>query len=256
MIAISLQSGSNGNSIYVETQNVKLIFDAGISGVQAERRLAAHHRNIRDVDAVFISHDHNDHIRSAGIFSRKYGLPVYASARTIRAASSKMNLGRFRELHHFQSGEAIELRDARIETISTPHDAVDGVAFVVSSGGKRLGLLTDLGHAFAGLTEVIASLNGVFIESNFDEQMLEKGPYPWPLKRRIAGPGGHLSNADAADLLKRAGGHLDWACLAHLSEQNNTPECALQTHRRLLGNSGRTELFVASRYHVGEILEL
>jgi phosphoribosyl 1,2-cyclic phosphodiesterase len=246
MIAISLQSGSNGNCIYVEADGVRLLFDAGISGIQAEKRLAAHGRDIRKVDALIISHDHADHIRCAGVFQRKYGLPVYVTPKTLDAAVSISSLGCLTNVLHFRSGGTLRFGDVSVETIPTPHDGTDGAAFVVNAAGKRLGILTDLGHVFDGLGRVVASLDAVFIESNYDPEMLTNGPYPLFLKRRIKGPGGHISNREAAELLRMAGVGLKWACLAHLSEQNNSPDVALRTHREVL--SAAFPLHIASRY--------
>jgi phosphoribosyl 1,2-cyclic phosphodiesterase len=194
MIAISLQSGSNGNCIYVEANGVNLLFDAGICGINAERRLAAVGRNIREVDALIISHDHADHIRYAGVYQRKYGLPIYVTPRTLYQAERDNMLGKLGNVVSYLPGGQIHFGEVSVRTIPTPHDAVDGVAFVVSSGGEKLGILTDLGHPFEELLPVIASLDAVFIESNFDPAMLESGPYPAFLKRRISGPRGHLSN--------------------------------------------------------------
>ena len=253
MIAISLQSGSNGNSIYVEADGVKLLFDAGISGIKAEERLAMHGRDIRKVDAVIISHDHADHICCAGVFQRKYGLPVYATRQTIAAGNARCSLGKMNDICHFDSGEKIKFGKVSVQTIPTPHDGEDGVAFVVEKGSKRLGILTDLGHVFKGLNEIIYSLDAVFIESNYDPEMLENGPYPPFLKKRIQGPGGHISNIEAAQLLSSSAKKgLKWVCLAHLSEQNNHPEIALLTHQAILNKTH--PLYVANRYTVSEIL--
>jgi len=253
MQVISLQSGSNGNCVYVEAGAVRLLFDAGISGKQAQQRLAQHGRDIRDVDAVLISHDHADHVRCMGIYQRKFGLPLHVTAETLRAAT-RYPLGKLGAVQHFRSGASIRFGDVRVETIPTPHDGADGVAFVVDDGRHRLGILTDLGHVFETLPGVIDSLDAIFLESNYDPDMLAAGPYPPFLKDRIAGPAGHLSNLEAAELLSRTNGRLQWACLAHLSEQNNIPELALHTHRRVLGE--RFPLHVASRYHVGDVLQL
>jgi len=253
MIAISLQSGSNGNCIYVEADGVRLLFDAGISGVQAEERLAAHGRDIRQVDGVIISHDHSDHIGHAGIYQRKYGLPLYVTPRTLAAATSRKPLGKLTDIRHFHSSGLIRLGGVTVQAISTPHDGEDGAVFIVSAGGKRLGIMTDLGHVFKDLLQLVASLDAVFLESNYDPDMLANGPYPPHLKSRIKGPRGHISNHEAAELLCRAttGGRLRWACLAHLSEQNNHPDVALKTHRGVLGRS--LELAVADRYKVSGV---
>ena len=253
MKVISLQSGSNGNCVYVETDDVRILVDAGISGKQAQQRLAAHGRNIAEVDAVVISHDHTDHSRCMGIYQRKFALPVHVTPNTLRAAEVRFPLGEISDVRHFEAGAAIRFGNVSVETIPTPHDGADGVAFVVDDGHSRLGVLTDLGHVFAGLDAVIGSLDAVLLESNYDADMLADGPYPAFLKRRIRGPGGHLSNLEAAELLLTAANRrMQWACLAHLSQENNDPEVALRTHRKALGD--RFPLHVATRYEATEML--
>jgi phosphoribosyl 1,2-cyclic phosphodiesterase len=256
MIAISLQSGSSGNCIYVETGGVRLLFDAGISGVQAAERLARHGRDIRAVDAVIISHDHGDHIRHAGVFQRKYGLPIYVTPATLAAAASRCTLGKLKDIRHFRSCDRLTFGTVAVHAIPTPHDGADGAAFVVESGQKRLGIMTDLGHVFKDLIPLVSSLDAVFLESNYDPVMLAEGPYPAYLKQRIKGPRGHLSNLEAAELLRRAAEakRLKWACLAHLSEQNNNPDVALRTHRGVLADE--LALYTADRYQVSGIFTL
>jgi phosphoribosyl 1,2-cyclic phosphodiesterase len=254
MRVISLQSGSNGNCIYVETGRVKLLFDAGISGSQARRRLALRGRDIAAVNAVLISHDHADHSRCMGIFHRKFGLPVYVTDKTYRA-SCRYKLGEIADLRHFTAGERLRFGQVTVETIPTPHDAEDGVVFVIDDGRHRLGILTDLGHVFSGLEAIVGSLDAVLLESNYDPDMLADSFYPDWLKRRIAGPRGHISNFEAAEALKsNASGRMKWACLAHLSHDNNTPDLAIGTHRRALGR--RMPIFVATRYEAGNVMEL
>ena len=254
MKAIALQSGSTGNCIYVEADGAALLFDAGISGVQAEQRLAAHHRDIRNVNAVIISHDHRDHVACAGIYQRKYGLPVYMTPKTYRAAGRRCPLGNITDVRHFRAGDTLSFSRLTVETIPTPHDAADGIAFVVTAGRKRLGILTDLGHPFNGLGQIIRSLHAVFLESNYEPDLLQNGPYPPFLKERIRGPHGHISNHEAAELLRAAAGKLKWACLAHLSEQNNSPQAALRTHRGIARPD--YPLHTASRYAAGDFLVL
>ena len=256
MIAISLQSGSSGNCIYVETEGARLLFDAGISGVQAEERLAAQGRDIRDVDAVIISHDHSDHIRHAGVLQRKYGLPVFVTPATLAAASSRCSLGKMKDIRHFRSNDKLRIGDVLVYAIPTPHDGADGSAFVIESGEKRLGILTDLGHVFKNLVHIVASLDAVFLESNYDPEMLAQGPYPAYLKQRIKGPRGHISNVEAAEVLLHASlsNRLQWACLAHLSEQNNHPDVALKTHRKVVAE--KIILYVADRYQASGIFNI
>jgi phosphoribosyl 1,2-cyclic phosphodiesterase len=254
MRVISLQSGSNGNCIYVETDGVKLLIDAGISASEVQDRLAIHGRDVEAVDAVLISHDHIDHSRSMGILNRTFGLPVYATPKTYEAAK-RFALGEIEDLRHFQSGETLNFGKVVVETIPTPHDAEDGVVFVVDDGEHRLGIMTDLGHVFDGLGDVIASLDAVLLESNYDPDMLANASRPEWLKERIAGPGGHISNIEAAELLlASASKRMKWACLGHLSHDTNTPELALKTHRKILGD--RLPLFLATRYEVSGVMEV
>jgi phosphoribosyl 1,2-cyclic phosphodiesterase len=253
--AISLQSGSNGNCIYVESADVRLLFDAGIPGIRAEERLSRYGRDIRGVDALVISHDHIDHIRYAGVLSRKFGLPVFSTQDTMKAAACRMALGEIPELYHFVAGDTLRFNDVTVETIPTPHDGADGVAFVVNRGDTRLAVLTDLGHPFTELRSLMGSLDALFLESNYDPYLLQHGPYPRRLKERIRGPAGHISNVESAELLANTDlTRLRWACLAHLSENNNHPTVALQTHRQVLGNT--IILHVAGRHASTEVFEL
>lgn len=252
MIAFSLQSGSNGNSIYVEAGDVRLLIDAGISGKQAEGRMRLRQRDIREVDGLLISHDHTDHVRGAGVFQRKFGIPIYMTPAT--HARAKSHLGPVRDVRHFAAGQTLEFDGVRVHTVPTPHDAVDGVAFVIEHDGQRLGVMTDLGHPFARLTTVLADLHAVFLESNYDPHMLATGPYPADLQARIRGQHGHLSNDESAELIRAATRTLKWAALAHLSEHNNHPDVALDTFQRCVGKD--FPVTIASRYEVGPLLEL
>lgn len=253
MRTFACQSGSNGNCIFVEAGGTRLLFDAGISGKQADLRLGARAQQIRAVDAVVISHEHSDHARCAGIFQRKFGLPIYATDQTAQACA--WGWGKVHDVRTFGPGESFEVGQVVVHAVPTSHDAPDGVCFVVQHRELRLGILTDLGHPFAGLRRLLPTLDGVYLESNYDPQMLQQGPYPPYLKRRIAGDGGHLANAEAAALLRdHTGQRLRWAVLSHLSETNNTPQLALDTARSVLDRP--LELHVASRYVVSEELEL
>jgi phosphoribosyl 1,2-cyclic phosphodiesterase len=251
MNLISLQSGSNGNCIYVEAGGVKLLFDAGISGKQAAERLSMAGRDMAGIDALIISHDHADHVRCAGIYHRKFGVPLYATEKTMRAARSRHDLGALREVCHFRAGASMRFGPVRVETIPTPHDGADGVAFVIDDGESRLGIFTDLGHVYDDLTDALSSVDAALVESNYDPDMLRDGPYPRHLKNRIAGPRGHLSNFESAEAVARYGARLRWACLGHLSGENNTPEIALRTH---LSINGEMTYHVAGRHVAGELL--
>ena len=252
MITFSLQSGSNGNSIYVEAGDVRLLFDAGISGKLAEGRMRVRERDINDVDALLISHDHNDHIRCAGVYQRKFKFPIHMTAATHRG--TRCHLGPLTNVQYFTAGKSLKFDGVTVHTIPTPHDATDGVGFVVEHDGKRLGILTDLGHPFPQLRSVLKTLDAAYIESNYDPHMLDAGPYPAEIKARVRGQAGHLSNAEAAELIHANTSRLKWAAIAHLSEQNTHPELAFDTHRDVVGRE--FPLYLASRYDVSEVLTL
>jgi phosphoribosyl 1,2-cyclic phosphodiesterase len=166
------------------------------------------------------------------------------------------NLGKLADVRYFRAGESLGFHDVVVHTIPTAHDAADGVAFVVECENKRLGILTDLGHAFPGLADLLESLDGAFLECNYDSQMLERGSYPQHVKARIRGPQGHLSNHDAATLLgachPRRRPH--WVALAHLSAHNNRPELAVSALRAVVGQD--YPIYHASRYDCSELLLL
>ncbi len=249
MEVISLQSGSAGNCVFVRSGETRLLFDAGISGSSAESRLAEFGYDIRDCNALVLSHEHSDHINGVGVFHRKFGLPVYANLRTWDAIRARPSTGCIGSPNYFVSGKPFQIGSLRIQTLRTPHDAIDGVCFVIEDVefGQRFGLFTDLGHVFSRLQKVIGTLDAVLIESNYDDNMLRLGPYPQYLKDRSSGKRGHISNKDAAELLDACdASQLQWACLGHLSAQNNSPEVALATHRERHGN--RFPLFCADRY--------
>lgn len=249
MQTFSLQSGSNGNCIFVQAGKTGLLIDAGISGRQLKLRLAQHGKSVRDVHAVLITHDHNDHARHAGVYDRLFGFRTYMTPKTMDRVSR--NVGKTRFMHQFDAGSTFQFRDVSIQSFSTPHDAVDGVVFVIEHAGKRLGIFTDLGHLFAGMPELIKTVDAAYLESNYDDQMLDDGPYPALLKERIRGSGGHISNHEAAELLANSPSRPQWIALAHLSNENNTPEIALRTHQDRLGSD--YPLWVASRYGPSDI---
>lgn len=253
VITFSLQSGSNGNCFYVEAGGVKLLFDAGISGRCALQRMEQHGRRIRDVNALLLSHDHIDHVRCAGVYHRLFGMPVYCTPGTHRHI--RTHVGPIRNLQLFSAGQTLQFGAVMVHTIRTPHDAAEGVAFVVEYDGKRLGVFTDLGHPFTELADALSTCDAAYLESNYDPAMLENGPYPEYLKVRIRGEGGHLSNDEAALLIANVKQRSHrWIALAHLSEENNHPDVALRTHRTRLGEE--FQLHVAGRNGVSAMLEV
>lgn len=251
---VSLQSGSNGNCYYVESGDTRLLFEAGLSGAQTKNRLESIGVDIRTVQAVVISHAHSDHIYYAGVLQRQYQLPIWMTRGTFKRMRETGKLGSVSDPNLFCGGETLQIGTIRVETLPTTHDVPDGVCFVVDDGTARLGIMTDLGSRFFGLHETVTTLDGIFLESNYDPEMLDNGVYPDMLKKRIRSDQGHLSNEEAAELLLKSGKQLRWACLAHLSERNNCPALALETHQKILGNT--FPLYIATRHEVSQVFEL
>jgi phosphoribosyl 1,2-cyclic phosphodiesterase len=254
VITYSLQSGSNGNAIYVETADCRLLFDCGLTGKKTAERMEVHGRHPRDLTAVVVSHDHRDHIKGVGVLARRWKIPVCATGVTGGLLTRK-GTGHIPDLRTFESGETLLFHGTRVETIPTPHDGVDGVAFVVESDGERLGIFTDVGYPFDAMRKALASVDAAYVESNYDVHMLETGTYAPDLKERIRGAGGHLSNVEAAELaLEALNGRLRLVILSHLSQENNAPDTALETFRKILPDG--TPLGLAPRFGTSDLFEV
>ncbi len=250
----TLASGSSGNSVYFEAEDAAILVDAGISAKAVDSAIAAVGGESSKLKAIFLTHSHSDHIRGAGVVARKFGVPVYATRATYEYCASR--LGRGVEYRIIRTSESVEVGGFTVSTLPTPHDAEDSVAFILERGGSSCGVLTDLGHVFYKLEKVISDLDGVILESNYDPLMLETGSYPYYLKQRISSKSGHISNEQAAYLLLNSqGSRLKTVLLAHLSQENNTPEQALKCHREVLADSGKDfRLMVAPRSEPSEPL--
>ena len=254
MNVIPLQSGSSGNCFFVEAGQTRVLIDAGISPRQISLRLRRYERDLEKLDAVLLTHDHSDHSRYVSGVCRKFQLPLYVTAKTLNAIGRNQSTKGL-TVNCFTAGDSFHVRDLTIHSIPTPHDAIDGVAFVVEHQARRLGVLTDLGHVFDGLREVLESLDAVIIESNYDDELLNSGPYPEFLKRRIRGKGGHLSNLDSARLLHRSMSEkLQWVCLCHLSDENNSMDTAVRIHQNWLGE--QYPIYVARRRDASSPMKL
>jgi phosphoribosyl 1,2-cyclic phosphodiesterase len=252
-----LASGSAGNATLLRSGDTSVLIDAGISARELSRRLVASGLGDIHIDALLLSHEHNDHVRGAAAVSRRLGCPVYAN----RATSS--GAGLFRALASgaladFDTGSPFSVGCLEVTPFLLPHDAAETVGFTVSDGRVRAGFATDLGS----LTfDVLAGLSGcdlVVLESNHDEAMLLEGPYPEFLKRRVSSPYGHLSNSDAAQLahtLFHEG--MTHLVLAHLSRTNNHPDLPLGAVRGALGTRGsRVSVTLGWQDRAGELIRL
>jgi phosphoribosyl 1,2-cyclic phosphodiesterase len=213
--------------------------DAGLSGVELERRMGSRNIVPEDLSAVVVTHEHTDHIQAAGVLSRRYNLPIYINSKTYAAAAKK--LGRVDRVNLFECGTAFHINDLEITPFSISHDAVDPLGMTVAFGRVKLGIATDLGIATHLVKQHLHDCALLYVESNHDPGMLDQGPYPWYLKQRVKGRTGHLSNQEAAALVAEVRTHsLAHVILAHLSEQNNTPERALEAMHQALDATGVT----------------
>lgn len=221
-----LASGSKGNSIYIQYGETAILFDAGLSGVEIERRMQHRRLSPKTLSAIVVSHEHADHVQGVGVLSRRYDIPVYSTAGTFDTVASQ--LGRIGVHHPFECGRPFSIKGLAIHPFSVSHDACDPAGFTIRANGKKIGIATDLGIATAMVREHLKSCDALILEANHDIPMLEQGPYPWPLKQRIKSRSGHLCNESAKALLMDVlHDQLAHVVLAHLSETNNTPEKAL-----------------------------
>jgi len=247
-----LASGSRGNAIYISDGHSAILIDAGLSGREIERRLRSRKLSPDALRAIVVSHEHSDHIQGVGVLSRRWRLPVHISRKTAAGTA----LGRLHRCHHFECGTGFQIDSLRIHPFSLSHDAADPCGFTVQGTGWKVGVATDLGCATAMVRHHLIGCNALVLEANHDPGMLLRGPYPWPLKQRIRGRTGHLSNSDTGILVgELRHPDLHRVVLAHLSETNNTPEKAFTAVAPFL-QSPRVQLIVAVQDRCGERLKI
>ena len=248
MRLVPLASGSKGNAALLEFGSTRLLLDAGLSAKRLAVRLGEVGVAPRDISAVLLSHEHEDHTRGAELFSRRHGAPVACCWQTLEAMDRSP--AHFTEWMSFNPGETFDVGDVKVLPFPVPHDAAKPVGFVIEGEGIRVGMVTDLGHATTLVLERLRGCEVLMIESNHDDQMLIDGPYPWHLKQRVSGRLGHLSNREAAEMLRHtAAENCRAVVLTHLSEKNNTPTLARQAAAGVLASNGngRVEMRVASQ---------
>jgi len=258
----SLYSGSSGNALFVSAGGTKILVDSGLSCKKIFSALESIGQNPAEISAIFISHEHIDHVRGAGIISRKLNIPVFANENTWAKMVPLVGSVAPENIQIFKTGEPLQHGGIKIHPFSIPHDAAEPVGFNFFANGKKLTIATDIGHVN---DEILAHVDGsdlILLESNHDLEMLRIGPYPYYLKRRIEGKHGHLSNDTASEIvafLAERG-----TCrfiLGHLSKENNFPELAyltmqnkLQTKNLIIGEDVLVE--IACRDSVGRLLKV
>lgn len=248
----AIASGSNGNCYYIGNERGSVLVDAGISCKQILLRMDERGLNPARIQAVFISHEHIDHIRGARVLAKKLHVPVYFSPKTFYAANRSLRPAYPR---FFNPGESIVVDEFTIHSFLKKHDASEPCSFRIEHGGRNIGVFTDIGEPCENVTSHLGFCDAVFMESNYDDEMLQTGSYPFYLKQRISSSVGHLSNVQSFRLLQEnAGSHLRCVFLSHLSAENNTPDLALNAHLplaekfeiRLTSRSSAADIFVLS----------
>lgn len=261
----SLQSGSNGNASYIGTERTHLLLDAGISCKRITEGLQ--HVSIcpDDLQGILLTHEHADHISGLFILSKKYGIPIYGTKGTldgVREADRNHCIDE-RLFRVIEKGVPFEIGDLLVNTAPVSHDARDPVAYRITDGHSCMALMTDLGTYTEETVRFLSGVNGLLLESNHDIRMLEAGPYPYVLKRRILGDYGHLSNERCGTLLSQVlHPELSFVFLGHLSEENNYPETALLTVKQSVDFSDNEyhasdfDIRIASRREASDIMTL
>lgn len=259
----SIASGSSGNCVYVGSDATHLLIDVGISGKRTEAGLKELGLKMNEIDGIFITHEHADHISGLGVLARKYGIPIYATKGTIEAIRHSSSVGEI-DQSLFQTitpDEKCIVKDLSLYPMHTSHDAADPVAYRISHGSQKVGIITDLGCYTDYTVECLKDLDVLYLEANHDVHMLQVGPYPYYLKQRILGERGHLSNESAGKLLSRLlHDKMQAIVLGHLSKENNLPELAYESVRVEVTmsdtkyNGNDFPLYVAKRSEVSDII--
>jgi len=247
----ALASGSNGNCYYIGNEKEAVLIDIGISCRETERRMKRIGLSPQKVKAVFISHEHSDHISGIQTFSKKYNLPVYITPATLQNSRLQLMPSLVR---NFSSYEPVNIGELSITAFPKFHDAADPYSFTIAGQGVTVGIFTDIGNPCQHVINRFRECHAAFLETNYDEDMLWKGSYPFHLKRRISGGQGHLSNKQALELfLEHRPVFMSHLFLSHLSKNNNNPDLVKELFE---AHAGPVKTVVASRYQETELYQI
>ena len=257
----SLYSGSSGNSLFIETQNTKLLVDAGVSSKKIETALNDINVDPNTLDGILVTHEHTDHVQGLGTLSKKFDLPVFVNQETLDAMPKQRDKIAEKNIKTFKVTDKFEIGDLEIKPFSIPHDAANPCGFNIWKDNKKISIATDIGHMTNPILKNLEESLFIMLEANYDPEVLRCSSYPFTLKSRIAGPTGHLPNEIAGktiSYLLKSG--LKNAMLGHLSKESNFPELAYQTVMdELISNNyeeNSLQLSVASRDAHSKIIHI
>ena len=256
----SLYSGSSGNCLLVKTDTTQILIDCGESAKKITTALTEVESNIENIDAILITHEHIDHIKSLGTLSKKYNIPIYANIETLNAIPDKIQYNQ-ENVHIFNNSTDFSIGDLTIHPFSVPHDAANPCGFNISHKDKTMSIATDIGHINPHIISNLEKSSFILLEANYEPSILKCSPYPYYLKERISGPYGHLSNENAAETIAHLQkNNLKSVMLGHLSKENNFPELAYQTvmdellkHQNIQENF---DLNIATRFQPSKIIDI
>lgn len=258
----SLYSGSTGNCLFVETNETKILIDAGVSQKKIETALASFNVTFNDIDAILITHEHSDHVKNVGSISKKYNIPVYCNIETLNNMPAQKEKISDDNQNIFKENKKFKIQDLEIVPFNIPHDAANPCGFNIFHDNKKISIATDIGHMDNTLISKLKDSSFLLLEANYDPDILKYSRYPFQLKQRILSPIGHLSNETSgktiAELRIKYG--LKNAMLGHLSKENNFPELALKTVTNELENNNVSlkdiSINVASRDFPSKLIKI
>ncbi|MGL5616307.1 MAG: MBL fold metallo-hydrolase [Sarcina sp.] len=263
MIFCSLYSGSSGNSILVGSEESRVLIDAGLSGKKILEALDLIEENPKLIKGIFITHEHIDHIKGAGIISRKFDIPIYANELTWEAMEK--NLGKInpKNIKIMEKRSLVNIDDLEIQAFNTPHDSISSMGYTVKADGKSASIVTDIGTFTEEIRQNIVDSEIILIEANHDVEMLKFGPYPYDLKRRVLSERGHLCNEDCGNAIVQImeDNKFKNIILGHLSNTNNVPELAHKAVSNILEEEGLVldkdlKLIVAQRNNPSNFIKI
>lgn len=244
----SLNSGSNGNCYYIGNDTEAVLIDAGISCRETERRMKRLGLSMNKVKAIFVSHEHSDHIKGVPVLAERYSLPVFITERTFLQGHMRLQQ---QLVHSFTAHEPVSIGSLAITAFPKEHDATDPHSFTISDKGITVGVFTDIGVPCDRLTTHFSQCHAAFLEANYDEDLLENGRYPYHLKNRIRGGKGHLSNKQALEIFtSHRPAFMTHLLLSHLSRDNNDPQLV---HQLFSEHAQNTRIIIASRFESTDI---